>query len=174
MAPICLPAGGLVFIMGFQGHVLQLATDIPTVLPVVGMPLSSPAIPNQQVSLRCARAILAIEHASIVQWEFVPINGPLASVGFIESGVQETFLSVQTQPAPASVQAIGQRDTTLTFDFGTCVNSTAGLILVQNENTTLALTAWPMQSPELPTPVTYEEYLGLESQVWTFIPVPFP
>ncbi|KAF7378450.1 hypothetical protein MSAN_00272000 [Mycena sanguinolenta] len=150
MAPICVPQTGLAFIMGFQGHVLQLATNIPTVLPVIGMPLSSPTIPNQQ-------------------WEFLPINGPLASVGFIESGVQEIFLSVQTQPAPASVQATGQRSS-LTFNFGTCVNSTAGLILVQNENTTLALTAWPTQFPELPTPVTYEEYLGLESQVWTFIP----
>ncbi|KAJ6544616.1 hypothetical protein DFH09DRAFT_1367813 [Mycena vulgaris] len=150
MAPICLPRA-LVLIMGFQGHVLHLANDInPTVLPVIGMPRSSPTIPNQQ-------------------WEFVPINGPLASEGFIESGVPEIFLSVQTQSTPASVQATGQRSS-LFFNFGNCVNSTAGSLLVQEGNTTFALTAWPMQSLDLPTPVTYEEYLGLESQIWNFIP----
>ncbi|KAJ6545253.1 hypothetical protein B0H19DRAFT_1075596 [Mycena capillaripes] len=92
----------------------------------------------------------------------------------------------ETPSAPASVQATGQRST-LFFDFGNCVNSTAGPLLVPTGNMTLALTAWPMQSPDLRTPVhspfdfnfdviaelcqvTYEEYLGLESQIWTFIP----
>ncbi|KAJ6587938.1 hypothetical protein B0H19DRAFT_1225948 [Mycena capillaripes] len=138
MAPICLPQSFFVFIMGFQGHVLHLANDInPTVLPIVGMPRSSPTTPNQQ-------------------WRFVPINGPLASEGFIENGVQPggMFLGVQTTSAPASVQATSQGESLL-INFGNCVNSTAGSLLVVNEtsNATLALTAWPMQSPDLPTPV---------------------
>ncbi|KAJ7797824.1 hypothetical protein B0H13DRAFT_2689052 [Mycena leptocephala] len=137
------------------GHVLHLANDInPTVLPIIGMPRSSPTVSNQQ-------------------WKFVPINGPLASEGFIESGVQPggIFLSAQIQSTPTSMQAIGQQPS-LFLDFGNCINATAGSLLVVNEtsNTTLALTAWPMQSPELTTPVTYEEYFGLESQIWNFIP----
>ncbi|KAJ7806618.1 hypothetical protein B0H13DRAFT_2273962 [Mycena leptocephala] len=150
MAPICLSQGFVFIIMGFQGHVLHLANGTsPTV--VVGMPRSSPTIPNQQ-------------------WEFLPINGPIMTEGFIESGVQGIFLTVEKQPTPASVQATGQQSV-LFFNFANCVNSTAGtLLLANNGNPTLALTAWPMQSPDLPTPVTYEEYLGLESQIWTFIP----
>jgi hypothetical protein len=62
-----------------------------------------------------------------VQWKFVPINGPLASEGFIESGVQPggIFLSAQIQSTPTSMQAIGQQPS-LFLDFGNCINATAG------------------------------------------------
>jgi hypothetical protein len=45
--------------------------------------------------------------------------------GFIESGVQGIFLTVEKQPTPASVQATGQQSV-LFFNFANCVNSTAG------------------------------------------------
>ncbi|KAJ6568697.1 hypothetical protein B0H19DRAFT_1373229 [Mycena capillaripes] len=75
-----------------------------------------------------------------------------------------------------SVPAIQSAQVTLNFDLDslvtfnlTCLDSTTAIL--QETNSSFALTSWPMETGSTTTPVTYEAFTNRKEQIWKFVPV---
>ncbi|KAJ6454322.1 hypothetical protein C8R45DRAFT_944579 [Mycena sanguinolenta] len=59
-------------------------------------------------------------------------------------------------------------DPLLTFNL-TCLDSTTAIL--QETNSSFALTSWPMETGSTTTPVTYEAFTNRKEQIWKFVPL---
>ncbi|KAJ7034433.1 hypothetical protein C8F04DRAFT_1395477 [Mycena alexandri] len=144
-APACA-IFGVIILVDFQSHVLDVANSVN---PVISQTRNPTATANQQ-------------------WSLAPVNGGHTVLASGLSGAQGAVVlgwdTTVNLPNPTFMQALVGPTTNIAFELE-CVNGTSANFI--DAATGLALTAWAAGSGSTISPVTFEIFTGRAQQVWT-------